>query len=75
MKEGTKVQPKPKTEQERMKEFFDDYQKLCEERGFRIVVNPAFQARDDGTWSVVLQTSIGRLPKQEVDKRTEDRIK
>ncbi len=64
--EGTKkVQPKPKTEQERMREFLKEYNALCEKLGFRIVVNPAFQARDDGTWSVVLQTSVGKLPKPE----------
>ena len=57
------VEGRTKTEQERMKEFFAKYEKLCEEEGFRIVVNPAFQARDDSTWSVVLQTSVGRLPK------------
>ena len=57
------VEGRTKTEQERMKEFFAKYEKLCEEEGFSIVVNPAFQARDDSTWSVVLQTSVGRLPK------------
>jgi len=45
--------------------FAKEYQKLCDESGFRVVVNPAFLARDDGSWSVVLQTSIGKLPKQE----------
>ena len=25
------------------------------------VTNPAFKLRDDGSWSVVLQTSIGKL--------------
>ena len=62
MSENKKVQDKPKTEQERMKEFFKEYEKLCEEKGFRIVVNPAFQARDDNTWSVILQTSVSKLP-------------
>ncbi len=57
------VEGRTKTEQERMKEFFAKYEKLCEEEGFRMVVNPAFQARYDSTWSVVLQTSVGRLPK------------
>jgi len=45
--------------------FFDGYQKLCKEYGYQIVVTPAFRARDDGTWSVVLQPSIGKLPKQQ----------
>ena len=52
------VQPKPKT----LQDFAKAYQKLCEEYGFRIVVTPVWIARDDGTWSMQLQTSIGRLP-------------
>ena len=52
----------PLTEEQKMKKFFESYQKLCEDHGYRVVVNPAFQARDDGTWSVVLQTSVGKLP-------------
>ena len=66
MERTKKVQPK--TEQERMQEFFAKYERLCKEDGFRIVVNPAFQARDDGSWSVVLQTSVGKLPRQENPK-------
>jgi len=60
---GTKVQSK--TQQEKAQEFLGEYQKLSETHGYRIVVTPAFQARDDGTWSVVLQTSVGRLPQKE----------
>ena len=56
-----KVQPKPKTPQG----FADAYQKLCEEWGFHIVITPAFRARDDGTWSLVLQTSVGKLQRPE----------
>ena len=58
------VEDKPKTEQQRVKEFLKEYQVLCERYGYNIVVNPAFRARDDGTWSIVLQSSVGRLPKQ-----------
>ncbi len=58
------VEGRTKTEQERMKEFFAKYEKLCEEDGFRLVINPAFRARDDGSWSVVLQTSVGKLSRQ-----------
>ena len=53
-----------KTEQQKAEEFVKKYEALCKEHGFNIVVNPAFKARDDGTWSVVLQTSIGKLPKE-----------
>lgn len=55
---------KPKTQQEMTKEFIEKYQALCEEYQLQIVVNPAFKAGDDGTWSLVLQTSIGRLKEQ-----------
>ena len=54
------IQPKPvkKTAQE----FAQAYQALCEEYGYRIVVSPAYISRDDGTFSTVLQQSIGELP-------------
>ena len=63
-----KVQPKdkqPKSEQELANEFVKQYQALCDKTGFQVVVTPAFKARDDGTWSVVLQTSIGRQPEND----------
>ena len=60
---GTKVQPK--TEQEKADDFIKEFNALCEKHQMQIVTNPAFKARDDGSWSVVLQTSIGKLPKQE----------
>jgi hypothetical protein len=59
-----KVVEDKKSEQELMREFIAKYQELCEEYQFQIVVNPAFKARDDGTFSVVLQSSVGRLPKE-----------
>lgn len=57
-------EPKVYTEQD----FAKEYQELCEKTGFRVTVNPAWMARDDGSWSMVLQTSIGPLPKK-VDSR------
>jgi len=66
MKEDKKdVQPKKeKSEQELMQDFWNKYQALCEEYKFQIVVNPAFKAMaDTGTFNVVLQTSVGKLPK------------
>ena len=60
MAEPIKKIEQPKTPQD----FADAYKKLCEEYGYRIVVNPAFVGRDDGTFSVVLQQSVGKLPKQ-----------
>jgi len=59
--EKVKEAPAPKTPQE----FMEKYNELCEEYGFMIAVEPAFRARDDGTWSVVLQTSLQLLRKDE----------
>ena len=52
-----------KTEQQLAEEFLKEYNELCKVHGYRVVTNPAFQARDDGTWSIVMQTSVGKLPK------------
>lgn len=49
----------------KMQEFFNEYKKLCDNYGCMITVTPAFKARDDGTWSVVLQTGIGKLNKKQ----------
>lgn len=55
-----------KTEQELAQEFIKSYSELCEKHGFQIVVQPAFKAMaDTGTFNVILQTRVGRLPKQE----------
>jgi len=43
-------------------QFAKAYQGLCDKMGYRINVNPAWIARDDGSWSLVLQTSVGKLP-------------
>jgi hypothetical protein len=45
-------------------EFANKYQNLCKEMGYRIVVSPAYIGRDDGTFSTVLQYTIGELPKK-----------
>jgi len=52
---------KPKTETELAQEFVAKYKQLCDEHGFQISVKPDFKARDDGTWSVILQSSVGRI--------------
>ncbi len=58
METTKKVEPKKYTAQD----FAKKYQALCEETGFRIVVSPAYIARDDGTFSTQLQYTIGELP-------------
>ena len=45
-------------------DFVKKYQALCEEYQMQIVVQPSYKNRDDGSWSTVLTTSIGKLPKQ-----------
>ena len=55
-----------KTEQQLMQEFVNKYSALCEEYQLQIVVVPAWKiSQDTGTWSTVLQSSIGKLPKKE----------
>lgn len=64
------VEGKPKAKEFKAEDFAKAYQKLCDEMGFRIVVTPVWIARDDGSFSLVLQTSVGKLPqltKQEKD--------
>ena len=61
---NTSLPQEAKSEQELAQEFIKKYEELCIATGFQIVVNPAFKSRDDGTFSVVLQSSVGRLPKQ-----------
>jgi len=51
----------PKTAED----FAKAYQELCDKMGYRIVVAPAYIARDDNSFSTVLQYTIGKLPKQE----------
>lgn len=56
-------QPK-KTEQELAQEFIKKYQTLCEEYGYQLVITPVWIARDDGTFSMKLNTSVGKMPKE-----------
>lgn len=55
---------KPKEERSSKEEFEKRYMKLCEETGFRISIKPVWIPRDDGSWSMVLQTGIGELPRK-----------
>lgn len=54
---GTKVQP---TEQQLAKSFLKEYNKLCKEHGYNVVATPAYIARDDGSFSTVVQISVGK---------------
>lgn len=51
-------------EKENKQKFMNEYQELCKKRNHQIVVIPIYKARDDGTWSTVLRTGVGRLSKK-----------
>lgn len=51
-----------KSEQERKQDFVKEYELLCKKHGLYIAVNPVYKARDDGTFSTVLESSIVKLP-------------
>jgi hypothetical protein len=55
---------KPKKEKSvnPVQDFVAKYNKLCEETGLQIVTQPVFVRRDDGTFSVTLQNSVGKMP-------------
>lgn len=55
-----KTEPKPKTEQELTNAFVEEYKALCDKHRFNLVAVPAYKARDDGTFSTVIQLSVGR---------------
>ncbi len=50
-------------EQTEAQKFLEAYNVLCQEYGHVISSLPVFMARDDGTFSVVVQTSIRKLDK------------
>lgn len=60
----SKDKVQPKSEQELANDFVKEYSALCEKHKMQIVVSPAWKARDDGTFSLVQQSSVGKLPKE-----------
>jgi len=64
-----KPQKEIKSEQQLAQAFIEEYQQLCEKHGFQIQVNPAWKARDDGTFSLVQQAGVGKLPKKVDEKQ------
>jgi len=54
-KEETKVTP--------AQVFATEYNKLVEKHGFKILGAPAYIARDDGSFSTVIQMQVAQLPK------------
>jgi len=54
-----------KTDEQKAKEFIKDYEAICDKHQMRVVTTPAFRvSQDTGDWRIVLQTSVGKLPKQ-----------
>ena len=53
-----KVPPKKEKTAE---QFNEAYKALCREYGFQLKVVPVYMARDDGTFSTVVQVSINKL--------------
>ena len=45
--------------------FAEAYNKLVEKHGFQLLASPAYKARDDGTFSTVIQMQVAQLPKAE----------
>ena len=64
MSETTKVEQKQEGSY-KPEDFAKAYEELCNKMGFRIVVSPNFLSRDDGTFSVVLNYTVGKLPQKE----------
>ena len=65
-----KIEPKTEeVKQPTAEDFAKEYQSLCDRLGFRIVVTPVYTARDDGTFSLVLQYQVGALPKKQQEVR------
>lgn len=60
MAEDKKSEAKPTAQ-----EFAQAYQELCEKMGYRIVASPVWIARDDGTFSMQIQMTVGKLPKKD----------
>jgi len=44
--------------------FAKEYQSLCDKMGYRIVVSPQYIARDDGSFSTILQYTVGLIPQK-----------
>ena len=45
-------------------EFATEYQKLCDTWGYRVFATPTWIGRDDGTFSLIVNYSIGEMPRQ-----------
>lgn len=63
-KKKKEVSKKELTPNEKAQNFLNEYQALCEKHQMNLVITPAYKvSQDTGTWSTVLQTSVGQLQK------------
>ncbi len=56
---------KHNSEKELVDAFIKDIEAVYEKHQMRLVNVPAFKLRDDGTFSIIVQTSAGKLPSQQ----------
>jgi len=59
---NNKIEDKKEVKRPTAEDFAKKYQELCEEMGFRIVVSPQFASTNHGSFEVVLQHTVGKLP-------------
>ncbi len=50
-------------------EFAKEYQALCDRMGWRIVVSPAWVSTNHGSFEMVQQYSVGKLPRVDNEKQ------
>lgn len=63
--EGVKpVEVAPKTEKELVDAFIKDIEAVFEKHQMKLVNTPVYKLRDDGSFSTLIQTSVGKLPQQ-----------
>ena len=53
-----------KEDKSTVQDFVREYNELVQRLGFKIVAVPQYMARDDGTFSLVLQYTVVATPKE-----------
>ena len=51
-------------------DFANEFKALCDRMGYQLVATPVWLQRDDGTFSMRITWSIGRLPKLQKEQLT-----
>lgn len=63
MTDNKTIEAKAEVKEFKVEDFTKAYQELCEKMGWTITVKPIWISRDDGSWSMILQTSIEKFTK------------